>query len=69
MNNAKFDILRANVKMGEGTITRLQSAKQNVSEAAAPSECGLQITSRQKIEEGDILLVYKEDKKEEKIKL
>ncbi len=69
MNNAKFDIIRANVKIGEGAIARLQSAKQNVSEAVAPSECGLQVTGKQKIEEGDILLVYSESKKEEKIKL
>jgi len=69
INNAKFDIIRANVKIGDGTIVRLQAAKQNVAEAAEPSECGLQVASRQKIEESDILLIYSENKKEEKIKL
>ncbi|MFA5133545.1 MAG: translation initiation factor IF-2 [Patescibacteria group bacterium] len=67
--NAKFDIIKSGVKMDVGSIVRLQAGKQDVSEAVSPSECGMQVKSRQKIEEGDILAIYKEDKKEEKIKL
>lgn len=67
--SAKFDIIKSGVKMGEGAIVRLQSGKQDMTEVLEPNECGMQVKSGQKIEEGDILAIYREDRKEEKIKL
>ena len=65
----KVKITRASVGQGEGTITELQSAKQAVAEVPGGSECGLRITSKTAIAVGDVLDIYKEEKKERKLML
>jgi len=47
----------------------LQSGKQDMTEVQEPNECGMQVKSKYKIEVGDVLAMYKEERKEEKIKL
>lgn len=66
---AKFDLKRENVKIDTGEITGLQSGKQDVNEVLNLNECGLHIKIGQEIMENDILLVYREERKEEKIQL
>ncbi|MFH1193557.1 MAG: translation initiation factor IF-2 [bacterium] len=68
-SNAKFDILKTGVKIEEGVVARLQSGKQDMTEVLEPNECGMQVKSKQKIEVGDVLAMYKEERKEEKIEL
>jgi len=69
INNVRFDVLRQNVKIDNGEIIQLQAGKQDVSEAVEPSDCGLKIKVGQVIREGDILMVYKEEGKEQEVKL
>lgn len=52
---------------GEGKITQLQANKKDVSEVKAGSEFGLKFVGKVKVEEGDILEIYQEEKKEKKI--
>jgi len=66
-NEAKVNILRNKEKISEGTITQLQSAKQEVKDVAAGSECGISISGTTEIQEGDFLEVYKEEKKIRKL--
>lgn len=69
VKGAKVKIARAGSEIGEGTITELQSAKQPVAEVPGGSECGLRVTTKITIEVGDVLEIYKEDKKERKLQL
>ena len=67
--DAKFDVLRNDVKIDTGNILELQSGKQSVGEAVSPNECGLKINVGQEIEVGDILHIYQEKHLEQKIEL
>ena len=65
---------RARVKrngeiIGLGKISKLQSGKQDMSEVPAGSECGMQFDGKLKLEEGDVIEAYKEEKKEKKLVL
>ena len=63
----KVDIYRAQEMQGSGEIVEVQSAKQKVNEARGGSECGMKIITRAVIEVGDVLEVYREEKKERKL--
>ena len=69
LNNAKFDLMRQNVKIETGEIMVLQAGKQDVTEVESPNECGMKVVVRQEINEGDILLIYREERKEQKVEL
>ncbi len=62
-------IKRAGELIGRGKITQLQSGKQSVNEVPAGNECGLEFEGKLKLEVGDILEAYKEEKKEKKLVL
>lgn len=66
-NDSKAIVLRNKEKITEGNITQLQSAKQDVSEVAAGSECGIRFEGPTVIQVDDILEVYKEEKKIRKL--
>ena len=57
-------IYRGEQPIGEGRIIQLQAGKSNVKEVRMGSECGLKITCKSLIEEGDIIHVFTEERKE-----
>jgi len=63
LKGAKVRIKRDGEMMGVGTIAKLQSGKQDVKKVPQGSECGLRVEGKEKIEEGDVLEVYTEEKK------
>ena len=65
--DAKARIKREGQIIGLGKIAGLQSGKQAVDMVPEGSECGLMFESKVKLEEGDIVEAYKEEKKEKKL--
>lgn len=64
---AKVNIMRNGALVGEGKLEEVQSAKQAAKEIRMGSECGLKIATRQPLQVGDILELFKEEKKDRKI--
>ena len=58
---------REGVEMGIGKISQRKLGQQDLKEATEGTECGLRYEGKVKIEEGDIIDVYKEDTKEKKL--
>ncbi len=67
--DAKIRVRRAGEEIGAGKITQLQSGKQAVNEVPQGNECGLEFTGKLKLEEGDVLEAFKEEKKYKKLVL
>lgn len=55
--------------IGKGKLSKLQIAKQEMNEVPDGSECGVQFDGKLRLEEGDVLEAYKEEKKEKKLVL
>lgn len=55
-----IEILRDKSIVGYGELAELQSGKQNVNSVEKDQECGIRYKGKPVIEEGDILLCYKE---------
>ena len=66
-NETKVRIIRNNEKVGSGHIVQLQSEKKNAKEVSKDSECGMKIETHATIQEGDIIEVFREEKKARKI--
>lgn len=66
---AKIRVKRKGEEIGAGKITQLQSGKQSVNEVPQGNECGLEFTGKMKLEVGDVLEAYKEEKKYKKLVL
>lgn len=60
---AKVIIRRNDKEVGEGVVERLQAGKESINEAAAGSECGVQIATDIKINPGDNLEFYAEEER------
>jgi len=60
---AKLRILRGGEQIGKGKVVKLQIAQQVEKEVPEGTECGMEITSKTKIEKKDIIEVYKEVEK------
>lgn len=60
---AKLRVSRAGEYVGEGEIAGLQSGRSEAKEIRGGQECGLQYKGRTKIEVGDILEAYTQEKK------
>ena len=69
VKDAKIRVKRQGEIIGLGKIAQLQSGKQAVNEVPEGNECGLQFEGKIKLEEGDVLEAYKEEKKEKKLVL
>ncbi|MEK7625530.1 MAG: translation initiation factor IF-2, partial [Patescibacteria group bacterium] len=67
--DAKVRVKRGGEEIGVGKITTLQSGKQAVNEVPAGNECGMEFAGKLKLEAGDVLEAYKEDKKYKKLVL
>jgi translation initiation factor IF-2 len=66
-NDSKVRIIRNNEKIGTGRMAQLQSDKKSTKEVPKDSECGMKIETHAVIQVGDIIEVYKEEKKARKI--
>ena len=66
---SKMRVMRAGEVVGEGEIIRLQMLKQSVKEVSGGTECGIEFTSRTKIEIGDVLETYTEESKTRILKI
>jgi len=67
VKDSKINILRDDVLIDKAELVNLQSAKEDVTEVDTDQECGMEVQSRELVEEGDILEFYKEEKKEVKL--
>ncbi len=63
----KIKILRKQEEIGEGILIQLQSAKAEIKEAAAGQECGIKYKGKPIIQVGDVLAMYKEEKRIRKL--
>ncbi len=59
---AMVDILRDEQKIGQGKLINLQKGKRDVEECGVRDECGILYEGSNKIEEGDNLLIYTEER-------
>lgn len=62
-----LEITREKDLVGSGVITQLQQNKQDAAEVKEGLECGISFEGKEKIQAGDILLCYKEEKIKRKI--
>jgi translation initiation factor IF-2 len=60
---AKVDVVRNEEKIGEGKITGLQQGKKEVPEVQKRTECGMLYEGEIKVEEGDFLNFFVEEKR------
>ncbi len=67
--DCKVRVRRGKDTIGLGKLSQLQSGKQAVNEVPGGSECGVHFEGKIKIEVGDILEAYKEEKKVKKLVL
>jgi translation initiation factor IF-2 len=61
-NNCLIEVYRGDNFIVGGKISRLQSGKQDVKEVEKDQEAGLRFEGKPVIEEGDILVAYKEER-------
>ncbi|MBU4204953.1 hypothetical protein KKH26_02120, partial [Patescibacteria group bacterium] len=59
----KIEVLRENEKVGEGKIVNLQRNKKDAERLIKGDECGVLFEGNTKIQEGDILVFYTEERK------
>ncbi len=69
LKDAKVRVKRNKEIIGTGKFSALQSGKQSVNELHEGHEGGVQFDGKIKIEVGDVLEAYKEEKKEKKLVL
>ncbi len=67
--DCKVRVKRNKEIIGKGALSHLQTGKQEVKEIPEGTECGVQFDGKLRLEEGDILEAYKEEKKEKKLVL
>lgn len=63
----KIRVWHQNQLMGEGSLAQLQINKEAVDKAKVGSECGIRFEGRVILEIGDVLEVYREEKKSRKL--
>ncbi len=64
---ALIDVIRENKKVGQGKIVQLQRNKKDIDEVAKDQECGILFKGNIKIEKGDTLEIYEEEKQKREI--
>lgn len=67
--DAKVRVKRDGENVGLGKILKLQMSKQDVDEVPEGTECGVQYEGKLRVEVGDVLEAFKEEKKEKKLVL
>jgi len=61
------EIFRGEEKVGQGRIINLQRDKKDAQSAKKGEECGALYEGDVKIEEGDVLVIYTEEKRKEEL--
>jgi translation initiation factor IF-2 len=64
---ASLEIFREGVKMGHGRIIELQSSKKDFDTVKKGKECGILYQGGERIKEGDELVVFKEEYRQEEL--
>jgi len=59
---AKIEVYRNEEKVGQGRMISLQRNKNEAEQVQKGEECGILFEGSVKIEEGDVLLIYTEEK-------
>ena len=67
VNKVRVDIVRDKEKIASGRITQLQHNKKDVPEVEKGKEAGILFEGEPIIEEGDILEIYREEKKKREL--
>lgn len=67
VKDAKADVIRAGSLYEKGTITQVQSGKQEVNEVSEGNDCGIKYQGSTDVLVGDILEIYREELKEVKL--
>lgn len=62
-----IEVLRNDEKIGKGKLINLQKNKKDVDRLVKGDECGILYEGNVRIEEGDILVIYKEEKKKREL--
>ena len=62
-----LEILRNDEQIGQGKIINLQRDKKDIEKAGKREEAGILYEGSTKIEQGDILVIYKKEKQEKKL--
>lgn len=63
----KIKVWRKENEVGEGILIGLQSAKSEIKEASAGQECGIKFKGKPIIQVGDVLDIYREEKRVRKL--
>ncbi|MBU1019447.1 translation initiation factor IF-2 [Patescibacteria group bacterium] len=61
--DANLRVSRGEEQLGEGKIIALKVVSEDVTQVEAGNECGIKFDSKVKLEEGDVLEAYKEEKR------
>ena len=69
LKDCKIRVKRNGEIIGKGALSHLQTGKQEVKSVPEGTECGVQFDGKLKLEVGDVLEAYKEEKKEKKLVL
>lgn len=67
INKSLVEIKRDKEIIGKGEISNLQQNKKPAKKVKSGNECGITFEGKTKIEEGDILIFYKEEEKRKKL--
>jgi len=59
---AMIEVWRSEEKLGQGRMINLQRNKKDIDEVQKGDECGILFEGDVKIEEGDILLIFVEER-------
>ncbi|EKD33414.1 MAG: hypothetical protein ACD_76C00035G0002 [uncultured bacterium] len=62
-------IMRKNEIVGEGTVLELRIGKEKMTEVKQGQECGILVKGKAKIEVGDLIEAYKEERREAKFNI
>ncbi len=66
-NKVLVEVKRGKEIIGRGEISNLQQNKKPAEEVKSGNECGITFVGKTKIEEGDILIFYKEEERRRKL--
>ncbi len=62
-SGARIEVFRGEEKVGEGKLVNLQKNKKDAEKALRGEECGLLYQGEGNVEEGDVLVIYQEERK------
>ena len=64
---ARIDVLRNGEKAGSGKLVQLQQNKKEVARVPQDQECGILFEGEVRIQEGDVLEIFEEEKTKYKL--